>query len=114
MRQKYPHDALTYMAREAAGEKISMSLDKLAGKSEILESSLPESFALHAAYPNPFNPNTTLSYDLPSSASLSLVIYDVTGHRVAGWSAHKEAGSYQQVWDSRTARCTMVLMPHPD
>ncbi|MFC1481351.1 right-handed parallel beta-helix repeat-containing protein [Candidatus Neomarinimicrobiota bacterium] len=98
MRQKYPHDALTYMAREAAGEKISWSLDKLAGKSEIIESSLPESFALHAAYPNPFNPNTTLSYDLPSSAKLSLVIYDVAGRRIAGWSAHKEAGSYHQVW----------------
>ncbi len=101
MRQKYPHDALTYMAREAAGEKISWSLDKLTGKSEIIESSLPESFALHAAYPNPFNPSTTLSYDLPNASNIALVVYDIMGREIMSWSGPHAAGAYRQVWDGR-------------
>jgi hypothetical protein len=37
---------------------------------------------LHSAVPNPFNPLTTISFDLPSTAETKLTIYDVTGRRV--------------------------------
>jgi hypothetical protein len=42
----------------------------------------PSSFALHAAYPNPFNPFTNLSFNLPEAMSYSLRIYNVAGQLV--------------------------------
>ena len=43
----------------------------------------PRSLALHDAYPNPFNPSTTISYELPHSGYVSLKVVDVFGREVA-------------------------------
>ena len=47
--------------------------------------SLPNNFALYPAYPNPFNPNTTITIDVPAQthSNASLRIYDITGRLVA-------------------------------
>lgn len=39
--------------------------------------------ALHPNYPNPFNPSTEISFDLPHSMQASLKVYDVLGREVA-------------------------------
>ena len=39
-------------------------------------------FALDPAYPNPFNPSTNLSYQLPEAASVQFAAFDVLGRRV--------------------------------
>lgn len=44
---------------------------------------LPTRFALHAAYPNPFNERTTVPYDLPEATGVRLEVYDILGRRVA-------------------------------
>ncbi|MBN2105615.1 T9SS type A sorting domain-containing protein [bacterium] len=44
--------------------------------------SMPSEYALHANYPNPFNPETTIPFDLPEAARVQISIYDVTGKRV--------------------------------
>ena len=63
---------------------------------------LPTDFALHPAYPNPFNAEVALSFDLPQAASVELVLYDALGrpvrHLVDGPLA---AGRYRFVWDGR-------------
>lgn len=57
---------------------------------------LPESFALHAAYPNPFATATTLHLDLPEAAEVRLVVYDVLGRAVAVLhDGPMKAGSYR-------------------
>ncbi len=43
----------------------------------------PSSFALFNNYPNPFNPSTIISYQLPENSFVSLKIYDVIGNEVA-------------------------------
>jgi hypothetical protein len=43
---------------------------------------LPLSFKLHHNHPNPFNPITSLRYDLPVQAQVTLTIYDLTGREV--------------------------------
>jgi hypothetical protein len=43
---------------------------------------LPSAFTLQGNYPNPFNPTTTVTFDLPERAEVRLEIYDVLGRRV--------------------------------
>jgi hypothetical protein len=43
----------------------------------------PSSFALDQNWPNPFNPATTISFQLPAAAGVSLKVYDLTGREVA-------------------------------
>lgn len=56
--------------------------------------------ALHAAYPNPFNPRTTLSFDLAQDSAVSLVVYDLSGRRVNVLLDHEPAqrGRNEIVW----------------
>jgi len=61
----------------------------------------PESFALYANYPNPFNPTTTILYDLPEAATVHLVIYDVLGRLVRTLvNQDLSAGYHRAVWDA--------------
>lgn len=43
----------------------------------------PRLFTVAAPYPNPFNPRTTISFDLPATAFTTVEVYDVQGRRVA-------------------------------
>lgn len=62
---------------------------------------LPEQFGI-SAYPNPFNPSTTVSYDLPSAEQVTIVIYDVLGQEVRRLvDDQKAAGRYNIRWDAR-------------
>ncbi len=44
--------------------------------------SLPKEFVLYPAYPNPFNPSTTIRFDLPAEGFITLSVYDITGKLV--------------------------------
>jgi hypothetical protein len=61
----------------------------------------PSSFALLGAYPNPFNPATTISYALPQIELVSVKVYDVTGSLAAtivdGW---RVAGIHEVTFDA--------------
>ena len=62
---------------------------------------LPTEFS-SAVYPNPFNPRTTISYDLPSDADVSIVIYDAIGQEIRHLvSQHYTAGRYSVQWDAK-------------
>jgi hypothetical protein len=66
------------------------------------QSGLPTAFALYPASPNPFNPETTISYDLPSELRVSLSIYSATGQLVRTLvSKVQSAGAYHVKWDGR-------------
>ena len=47
------------------------------------EGGVPEAFALQAAYPNPFAASATIAFDVPETAHVRLVVYDVLGRAVA-------------------------------
>ena len=69
----------------------------------------PEATALLANYPNPFNPETWIPYQLSKSADVSLTIYDIQGRVVRALDlGHQRAGIYHNrsraaYWDGRNA-----------
>jgi hypothetical protein len=64
------------------------------------EHGAPTSFTLHTPYPNPFNPSTTISFDLPKRGSVKLVVYDVLGREVRRLADQEmTAGTHSVTWD---------------
>jgi hypothetical protein len=61
---------------------------------------LPKTTQLYGNYPNPFNPTTTLKYDLAKSGHVSLVIYNMLGQKIRTLiDANKAAGYHTIQWD---------------
>ena len=66
------------------------------------ETLLPDRFALHQNHPNPFNPVTTIRYDLPEGGQVKLTVYDMLGHEVTNLvNDFFEAGYHTTLWDGR-------------
>ena len=57
----------------------------------------PETFALNNNYPNPFNPATTISVELPEAAVVSLRVFNVMGQQVAQLANGNYPAGYHQV-----------------
>ena len=65
------------------------------------ESGIPLFYALDNNYPNPFNPSTTIGYQLPFVSDVELSIYNVLGQKVATLvSKQHPVGYYQVDWDA--------------
>ena len=63
-----------------------------------------------AAYPNPFNPETVVRYDLPEAGSVSLMLYNLMGQTVRVLvSGHQGTGSHRVVWDGRDSEGQAVV-----
>jgi hypothetical protein len=61
---------------------------------------VPRIFSLSQNFPNPFNPSTTISFELSDDASVTLRIYDVRGRFLKNlYDGRKEAGRYRVFWD---------------
>jgi hypothetical protein len=62
---------------------------------------LPDHFALRQNFPNPFNPTTTIEYELPLRTMVTLRIYDLLGQKVATLAEEVEEGGYKRIeWDA--------------
>jgi hypothetical protein len=61
----------------------------------------PTNFALHSAYPNPFNPSTNLSFTLPTATPYSLNIYNVAGQLVRTYEGMGNVGLNVITWNGK-------------
>ena len=62
---------------------------------------VPLEFALHENYPNPFNPTTTLRFDLPEVSNITLTIYNMLGQKVRTFDYQNTSAGYHSVtWDA--------------
>jgi len=76
-------------------------LDYLTG-TEGNNSEIPTVFKLYNNYPNPFNPSTSIKYDVPKNTFVNLSVYDILGKLVTNLvSQDMTAGRYDIVWDAK-------------
>ena len=123
----YGWDVGSYVTAEAAGDKVVSvmfkdfkSMDKRVdferredGKGPVLTvltdmstgveqgEILPTRYALKNNYPNPFNPETTISFEVPKEGWVSLKVYDVLGKEVATLvNVHMHPGVHRVRWNA--------------
>ena len=62
---------------------------------------IPTEFALHENYPNPFNPSTTLRFDLPEVNDITLTIYNMLGQKVKVFNMQSAPSGYHALkWNA--------------
>ncbi|MBX2818721.1 MAG: T9SS type A sorting domain-containing protein [Rhodothermaceae bacterium] len=70
---------------------------------------LPTEFKLYGNYPNPFNPTTTISYDLSESGHVTLKVYSILGREIATLvDKEMEVGSHKTAWNGRDSQGEIV------
>ncbi|OUW63167.1 MAG: hypothetical protein CBD58_00545, partial [bacterium TMED198] len=70
---------------------------------------VPNSFSLNKIYPNPFNPSTSISVNVPENGNLALEIYDIRGRLINSlFKGSIDAGSYSYTWDGRNMKGQQV------
>jgi len=71
--------------------------------------SLPKQFDLEQNFPNPFNPETVIRYELHKAQIVTLVIYNALGQRVRTLvDDYQTAGSYTVTWDGTSSTASQV------
>lgn len=66
-----------------------------------LDAQLPHILVLYPNYPNPFNPVTTLRYDLPEQTHVNITVYDMLGRQVKTLINHTQDAGYRSViWNA--------------
>jgi subtilisin family serine protease len=66
------------------------------------DSKIIHDYALHPAYPNPFNPSTIIAFDLPETQHVKLEIFDISGRKVRTLVDQTvNAGRHQVSWNGQ-------------
>jgi len=72
---------------------------------EVVHAELPRAFSLSQNFPNPFNPSTTIRFDIPGGkqCNISLKVYNVRGQvvKILVDSEKRDPGTYTIFWDGR-------------
>lgn len=80
---------------------IAFYRDETATAVEQTSDAVPESFVLHPNYPNPFNPATTIPFDIAQATHVTLTIIDMLGREVATLvDGPVTPGRYETTWET--------------
>ena len=92
----FPNDDW-FIDNVAIGSQLINSIDDAA-------QTPPATFALHGNYPNPFNPSTSIRFDIPAASEVKLIIYNSLGQEVRVLENRSfNAGSHTSKWDGKDA-----------
>ncbi|MCF7805132.1 MAG: T9SS type A sorting domain-containing protein [Candidatus Marinimicrobia bacterium] len=84
------------MLKTTTGGKIPVGIE-----GENPDDLLVSEFTLHPCYPNPFNPVTSVRYDVPEATEMRVSVYNILGHEVdVLFDGYAEPGRYTIRWDA--------------
>jgi len=88
-------------AEDSEGSESDMTFPKckpyLLYKQIVKSENLPDKFALYENHPNPFNPITTIKYDLPEESFVELRIFDLLGREIRTLISRSEQAGYKSI-----------------
>jgi hypothetical protein len=91
--------ALQFVDDLAGASSVSISLENT------ISTPVPDQVVLHQNSPNPFNPETTIRFELPSAMRVQLSIFDVHGRLVRKLiDEQRGAGASTAAWNGRDDR----------
>ena len=101
-----------FVILEVNGAQCEFGLDDIywesGGTVKVIKSNQnmsPKTFLLKGNYPNPFNPVTTLSYELLQPTFLEVIIYDIMGNVVKNLLSNKQTTGHKILqWDATDDR----------
>jgi hypothetical protein len=71
------------------------------GSAGVVDEPVPTEFALYPAYPNPFNPSTMISFDVPELQNVSVQIFNITGQLIETLiNGNIENGKHEVLWNA--------------
>jgi hypothetical protein len=86
-------------------EDYQVTIQQSTGVNKQNSGKRPDQFRLYPNYPNPFNPSTTLQFDLPKSTHVRLSVYNLLGQEIAVLvDEMRPQGTHQVRWDGLDAR----------
>ena len=104
---EWTNDQWIYVGGEGSGGKVKAVVNK-GGSYAVLYNpdhiSVPKEFVLGQNFPNPFNPSTTIRYEVSAETRVILKIYNLLGQEVRTLvDAVKGSGRYETQWDGKNA-----------
>jgi len=106
----FPESPSALQAQHLLGDEKALGYKSQMAKSPdsydwSTDHSIPEKYALLGAYPNPFNPSTSIRYHLPKDSKLQIVLYNTLGQVVfKEIIPNQPAGRHAYTWSGRDER----------
>ena len=83
----------------------------VANSNERVNVSSPTTFSLSEAYPNPFNPTTSMTLAVPQAGNVSVQVYNIMGQVVATLAnGYMDASTYTLTWDASDVSSGMYIV----
>jgi hypothetical protein len=74
----------SWVSDESGYDLLVLQVDEEGTGTPVCDPSIqPDTYQLHPPYPNPFNDQTRITFELPRTSAVSLVVYDIGGRQVA-------------------------------
>jgi len=100
-----------YDMRETTSITVSSLSDMTVVIGDLEAYLAPSEFALSSAYPNPFNPTTTMDLSLNEAGHVNVMVYNVLGQVVSTLvNNHMNAGYHSISWDANNMPSGMYLV----
>lgn len=72
---------------------------------------VPETFAMGAAYPNPFNPVTSIDYSIDSPAMVNITVFNMMGQEITSLTnGYQAEGNYSITWSADNLPSAMYII----
>jgi hypothetical protein len=111
------NQTILVLVHPAEGELFTTNIDFeivdmiVANSQGKINATIATEFSISDAYPNPFNPSTTVELTLPEAGHVSVMVYNITGQLVAELAdSYMAANQYQFTWQGENVPSGMYLL----